>query len=242
MRRMAHAAAKPTPSPATTPIEIAATNRPPCRAARSSGSSIQSMNPSTSRIATGSLKPASASSVRASRRRRVEVRSSEKMAAPSVAARIDPSSSPSSVDRSKSQIAANAGDRSRADRGEHREHQPGPQHGPDLGEARDQAALEEDGRQGDDPHPARELVVVELDPPGAVRADDHPEAQEEEEAGHAEAPGEQGGGQRGGQQRTCDEDELAVAHLSPGLTSTRPELCRSRPGASALPLHGFGRS
>ena len=56
----------------------------PCRRARSPGSWIQSMNPSTSRTATGSLRPDSPSSVRASRRRSVEPRSSAKIAAPSV--------------------------------------------------------------------------------------------------------------------------------------------------------------
>ena len=64
------------------------------------------MNPITSRIATGSLKPASASSVRARRRRSVDPRSSAKMAAPSVTERIAPRSSPSSVERSKSQTPA----------------------------------------------------------------------------------------------------------------------------------------
>ena len=64
------------------------------------------MNPSTSSTATGSLKPDSPSSVRASLRRSVEPRSSAKIAAPSVAATIEPSSSPSSVEKSNSQAAA----------------------------------------------------------------------------------------------------------------------------------------
>ena len=66
-------------------------------AAPKSGSWIHSMKPITSSTATGSLKPASPSSVRASRRRSVEPRSSAKIAAPSVEAMIEPSSSPSSV-------------------------------------------------------------------------------------------------------------------------------------------------
>ena len=64
------------------------------------------MNPITSSTATGSLKPASPSSVRATLRRSVDPRSSAKIAAPSVEATIEPSSSPSSVPRSNSQTAA----------------------------------------------------------------------------------------------------------------------------------------
>ena len=48
------------------------------------------MKPITSSTATGSLRPDSPSSVRASRRRSVELRSSAKIAAPSVEARIAP--------------------------------------------------------------------------------------------------------------------------------------------------------
>ena len=57
-------------------------------------------------MATGSLKPDSPSSVVASRRLSVEPRSSAKIAAPSVAASTEPSSSPLSVERSKSHTAA----------------------------------------------------------------------------------------------------------------------------------------
>ena len=67
---------------------------------------IQSMKPRTSRTATGSLKPDSPSRVRATRRRSVEPRSSAKIAALSVAATIEPRSSPSSVLKSNSQAAA----------------------------------------------------------------------------------------------------------------------------------------
>ena len=67
---------------------------------------IQSMNPMTSRTARGSLSPDSPSSVRATLRRSVEPRSRAKIAAPSVAATIDPSNSPSSSERSKIHQAA----------------------------------------------------------------------------------------------------------------------------------------
>jgi hypothetical protein len=64
------------------------------------------MKPITSRTATGSLKPASPSSVRASRRRSVDSRKSAKIAAPSVDEMIAPSSMPSSVEKSNSHDAA----------------------------------------------------------------------------------------------------------------------------------------
>ena len=64
------------------------------------------MKPITSRTATGSLNPASPSSVRASLRRSVDSRSRAKIAAPSVDEMIAPSSMPSSVLRSNSHDAA----------------------------------------------------------------------------------------------------------------------------------------
>src|SRR5215217_2938001 len=64
------------------------------------------MNPSTSRTAIGSLKPASPSRVRSSRRRSPEPRSREKTAAPSVEATIEPSSNPSTSVKSNSHQAA----------------------------------------------------------------------------------------------------------------------------------------
>ena len=64
-----------------------------------------SMNPSTRNTATGSLNPASPSSVSARRRRREDPCRSANTAAPSVEARIDPSSRPSSADRSNSTAA-----------------------------------------------------------------------------------------------------------------------------------------
>ena len=58
------------------------------------------MKPMTSSTATGSFMPASPSSVRARRRLSVDPRSSAKIAAPSVADTIEPTSSPSSSVRS----------------------------------------------------------------------------------------------------------------------------------------------
>jgi hypothetical protein len=50
---------------------------------------VRCLKPMTSRTATGSLRPASPSSVRATRRRSVEPRSTAKIAAPSVAATVE---------------------------------------------------------------------------------------------------------------------------------------------------------
>ena len=63
------------------------------------------MKPTTSSTATGSFIPASPSSVRASLRRSVDPRNRAKMAAPSVADTIEPTSSPSSVVRSNNHAA-----------------------------------------------------------------------------------------------------------------------------------------
>ena len=64
------------------------------------------MNPVTSSRATGSFIPDSPSSARASFLRRCEPRRTAKIAALSVAATAEPISRPSSVERSKSQVAA----------------------------------------------------------------------------------------------------------------------------------------
>src|ERR1700742_191988 len=64
-----------------------------------------SMKPITSTIATGSFMPDSPSSTRAARRLMLDPRRIEKTAAPSVAQTIEPSSRPSSVLRSSSQVA-----------------------------------------------------------------------------------------------------------------------------------------
>ena len=168
------------------------------------------MKPSTSRIATGSLKPDSPSSVVASRRLSVDPRSSAKIAAPSVAASTDPSSSPSSVERSKSHAAAKPVTAAVTIVPTSARLKRRCQHGADLEQPRGQAALEEDQGQRDDPDPAREPVVVEVDPAQAVGADGHAQEEEEQQAGHAQAPRDERGEQAGGQQRAGDQDEFPV--------------------------------
>jgi hypothetical protein len=58
-----------------------------------------------------------------------------------------------------------------------------------------------------------------VDPAGAVRADQHPEPQEQHQAGHAQARGEQRREHAAGEHRARDEDQLAVIH---GRKAKRP--------------------
>jgi hypothetical protein len=117
---------------------------------------------------------------------------------------IEPSSRPSSVSRSNSQT----------DRG--------PQHGPDLVEPRDQAALEQDQRQRDDADRARQLVVAEVDPVQAVGPDRHADAEEQQQSRKANALREQGRGDAGSEQGPGDEDQLTVAHPRRGYAAESP--------------------
>ena len=124
----------------------------------------------------------------------------------------------------------------------HRQHQPRPEHRPDLAEARRQPALEEDRGQGDHAQTLGELVVVEIDPAGAVGPEQHAETEEEKEARHAQAARQQGRGERRREQSTGDEDELAVAHREPSLLrrATRQKLPTRRkrtgsPGRCGIP-------
>ena len=110
------------------------------------------MKPMTSSTATGSLKPDSPSSVRASRRRSVDPRSSAKIAAPSVDASTEPSSRPCSHERSNSQHRCHADHQRGEERGAERERERGAEDGADLRPAGGQPALEEDERERDDPH------------------------------------------------------------------------------------------
>jgi hypothetical protein len=75
-----------------------------------------------------------------------------------------------------------------------------------------------------------ELVVVEADPAEAVRADDHAEAEEQDEAGHAHAHRDERREQARREQRRADQDELAVLHAAPtmpGLQRERGVKCRA---------------
>ena len=98
----------PTARPTTSPIESSSTASSSASSRPNEESWIASMQPITSRIAIGSLRPDSPSSVRASRRRSVEPRSTANTAAASVAATVEPSSSAGSGSRSRISAAATA--------------------------------------------------------------------------------------------------------------------------------------
>ena len=102
------ALSQPTSRPMTRPMPSSSTTRTAASSAPKSGCLMASMQPITSRIATGSLRPDSPSSVRARRRRSVEPRSTANTAAASVAATVEPSSSACSGSRSRIAAAATA--------------------------------------------------------------------------------------------------------------------------------------
>ncbi len=174
------------------------------------------MNPSTSTIATGSLKPDSPSSVRARRRSMLDPRSTEKIAALSVQATIEPSSRPSSVVRSSSQEAVRptiaavitvptvASDRLTPSTGRI---SPQPAASPPSNRISASAMM---------PIVLGQLhvldVAAEVDQPEHVGADQHAQAEHQQQAGHAQPPGHQRGGDAEGQQPAGDQDEGAVLH------------------------------
>ncbi len=128
------------------------------------------MNPSTSRIATGSLNPDSASSVsrEPSPQRRATQQGEDRGAVGRGQDRAQ--QQPLQRWRSPSSHAATSPVTTRGhDRPQHRQRDRGPQHRADLEIAGGQAALEQDQGQGDDPDRPRQLVVAEVDPAGAVR-------------------------------------------------------------------------
>ena len=168
------------------------------------------MKPITSSRATGSFIPDSPSSERARRFFSVERRSTAKIAAESVAAIAAPTSIPSRVLRPKISFAARPAisavsavpmRRQRSRRAEHR---------PDLRPARGQPALEEDQDQGDRPQRPRQLGVVEVDPADPLRAGQHAEAEEEQQARDPDPVGEEGAGDPGGEQGAGDQNQLGV--------------------------------
>ena len=171
------------------------------------------MQPITSRIAIGSLRPDSPSSVRASRRRSVEPRSTANTAAASVAATVEPSSSAGSGSRSRISAAATAVSAGGRERAERRQDDRRLQHGPDLLEAAGEPALEQDQRHGDDARLAGELEVVEVDPAEPVGADQHAQAQHQHEAGQAEPPRREGGRETRRQQEAGEQEELTLVQV-----------------------------
>ena len=168
------------------------------------------MKPITSSRATGSFIPDSPSSERASRFSRVERRSTAKIAAESVAAIAAPTSIPSSVLRSKISFAARPATTAVSDGADRRQRGGRPEHRPDLRPARGQPALEEDQDQRDRPQRPRQLGVVELDPADPLRAGEHAEGEEEQQARDPHPVGEQRADDPRGEQGAGDQDQLGV--------------------------------
>ena len=143
-----------------------------------SGRSIQAIRPSVNAMPVGSLPPDSASSVRASVRRMCVARSVAKTAAASVGGDdraeqhgLEPGEVEEPVRRDAREERADED----ADRAQQRRRHDDLPQAPPRGL---QPALVEDQRQPDHPDPACELRVVELDPAGPFRAEQHPEREE----------------------------------------------------------------
>ena len=206
------------------------------------GSWIHSMKPITSSSATGSFIPDSPSSERASRFSSVERRSTAKIAAESVAAiagaddhpfegaEVEDPASPRG--RSTTAVIDGADGRQRGRGAEHR---------PDLRPAGGQAALEEDQDEGDRAQGAGQLGVVEVDPADPLRAGEHPEPEEEQQAGDPDPVGEQRPDDAGGEQGAGDEDQLGVV-LHPSTDPSRAALRSFSSSVASARLELLGRA
>ncbi len=172
------------------------------------------MNPITRRNAIGSLKPDSASSVRASRRLMLEPRSTEKIAALSV--RRDDRAEQQALERreTEEEVSGHGRDRCSGERADRRERDARPEHRPDLRPAGREPSLEQDQRDRDDADRARQLDVVELQHRQAVGAERHPEQQEEDEAGDPQSARRERRADAERQQESRDEDQPSVGQAT----------------------------
>ena len=125
---------------------------------------------------------------------------------------MEPSSSPSSVVRSNSQAAASPATIAVAMVPRTASAALGTSTGRISSKPGREPALEQDQRERDDADDAGVLGVVEVDQAEAVGAQQHPEAEEQDEARDADAAGQQRGAQRRGEQRASREDGLAFVH------------------------------
>ena len=245
----ARAAATSTPSAPTARPDDERRCRAPATASTSAssdaevGSWIASMQPITSRIAIGSLMPDSPSSVRASRRRSVEPRSTANTAAASVAATVEPSSSAGSGSRSRISARRDRGQRrgeQRAERGERRSTSPAP--GGSPSKPLDRPPSNRISASATMPACARELEVVEVDPAEPVGADQHAEAEHEHEAGQAQTPRRERGGETRRQQEAGEQEELTLVQgLAPCQTHA-PDESPGRPASRRRHLRSARRA
>ena len=162
------------------------------------------MKPTTSSSATGSFIPDSPSSERASLRSRFDPRSTAKIAALSVAAMAEPMIIPSRRLRSNSQVATTPEMSGRDDRPDGRQRDRRAQDRADLPPAGGQPTLEEDQHQADRAQRLRQLGVVELDAADPLGAGEHPEAEEQQQAGDPNPVRDQRAADRDGEQQADD--------------------------------------
>ena len=106
------------------------------------------------------------------------------------------------------------GDHGGDDRADHRQRDRRPQHRPDLLPARGQPALEEDQDESDGAERPRQLDVVEGDAADPLAADEHPEAQEQDQSRHAYPVRDHRRGDSGAEQEAADQDQLCVGQGS----------------------------
>ena len=85
-------------------------------------------------------------------------------------------------------------------------------HVPQLLERGAQPSVEQDQRERDCSDSAGQRIVIELDPGRAVGPHRHSNAQEQQQRGNAKPRRGQGGAERSHEQRSDNEDELAVRH------------------------------
>ena len=168
------------------------------------------MQPITSRIAIGSLRPDSPSRVRAIRRGSVEPRRIANTAAASVAATVEPSSSAGSGSRSRMNAAATAVSAAVTSVPSVARITDVRSTGRISSKPLERPPSNRIMRHGDDARLARELEVVELDPAQPVGPDQHPEAEHEHEAGQAETTGREGGRETRRQQEAGEQEELTL--------------------------------
>ena len=108
------------------------------------------------------------------------------------------------------QLRREAGDHGGEDGADRRQRGRRAQHRPDLRPAGGQPALEEDQDQRDRAQRPRQLHVGELDAADPLRAGQHPEGEEEQQARDPDPVGQQRAEDARAQQGTGDQDQLGV--------------------------------
>ena len=103
----------------------------------------------------------------------------------------------------------------------------GQQHRPDRAPRGRQPALVEDHRQTDDADRARDMRIVELDPAGAIGAEQHPEPEEGDEHRHVQPGGGECGGDRAGEHGADEEQQGPGFQQRPPSSRVIPDRARA---------------